>query len=86
MVKCEQESLNVVQHSDQTTLQRIFETKGGVVLERAPPRLQMPALHQSHNLTLADQLKPGNQTQGMLFGTLQGMSSQAGDMDLVDCE
>lgn len=71
MAKCELGSLNVLQHSDQTTFQRISETKAGLVLERGHLRLQMPALHQSQNLMA------GNQTLTMPFGALQGMS-QAG--------
>ncbi|KAH6779561.1 hypothetical protein C2S52_010798 [Perilla frutescens var. hirtella] len=77
MAKREQESLNVLQFTEQTTLQKLLETKGGVALERAHPRMQMPTLHQSQNLTLADQLKPGHQTQGMLLAPLQGMPEAA---------
>lgn len=78
MARREQESLNVLQQADRAALQNIRDTKGGIVLERGHPRFQVVPnpLHQpqNQNLTLADQLKNGNQRQPMLHNTLQGIS------------
>ncbi|XP_057785653.1 mediator of RNA polymerase II transcription subunit 15a-like isoform X2 [Salvia miltiorrhiza] len=57
---------------EQESLQKLLEPKNGMVIERAHPRLQMPSLHQPQNLTLADQLKPRNQTP---LGPLQASES-----------
>ncbi|KAL0339814.1 UNVERIFIED_CONTAM: Mediator of RNA polymerase II transcription subunita [Sesamum radiatum] len=72
-----QESFNVRQHADQTSLQKSLEAQSGLGSERMHPKFQMSAFHQqSQNLTLADQFKPGNQSQAMHLGPSQESTPQ----------
>ncbi|KAL0404768.1 UNVERIFIED_CONTAM: Mediator of RNA polymerase II transcription subunita [Sesamum radiatum] len=72
-----QESFNVRQHADQTSLQKSLEAQTGLGSERVHPKFQMSAFHQqSQNLTLVDQFKPGNQSQGMHLGPSQESTPQ----------
>ncbi|KAK4404716.1 Mediator of RNA polymerase II transcription subunita [Sesamum angolense] len=72
-----QESFNVRQHADQTSLQKSLEAQSGLGSERMHPKFQMSAYHQqSQNLTLADQFKPGNQSQAMHLGPSQESTPQ----------
>ncbi|KAK4412797.1 hypothetical protein Salat_2926900 [Sesamum alatum] len=74
MMMKHQESFNVRQHADQTSLQKSLETQSGLGSERAHLKFQMSAFHQqSQNLTLVDQFKPGNQPQTMHLGPSQGI-------------
>ncbi|KAL0383404.1 UNVERIFIED_CONTAM: Mediator of RNA polymerase II transcription subunita [Sesamum calycinum] len=72
-----QESFNARQHADQTSLQKSLEAQSGLGSERMHPKFQMSAFHQqSQNLTLADQFKPGNQSQAMHLGPSQELTPQ----------
>ncbi|KAI3444281.1 hypothetical protein Pfo_000946 [Paulownia fortunei] len=83
MVK-HQEAFNVLQHTDQTTLPKSFKTHSGLVPECAHPELHLSVFHQSQNLALVDQLKPGNQLQTMHLGPLQALSESTPQVELTN--
>lgn len=68
------QTLTVLQHTDQTTSRNGLERQSGLVRERGHPDLHMSGFHQPQNITLFDQLKPGNQLQTTHLRPLQGIS------------
>ncbi|KAK6124939.1 hypothetical protein DH2020_041321 [Rehmannia glutinosa] len=89
LVAKHQEKFNVVQQmNDQMALmQKSLERQSGLLLPEQrghPELLHMSTFHQAQNVTLVDQLKPGNPSQTMRLGNLQALSESTPQPELTN--